>query len=177
MSPTRFEDTIRHIQTTAENVKKSTLKLDGALRAINQLLVRSWGHEILVEVPIKEAIYATPRGLGLGDRVDAIGIHRFEYRANHQRPVSQELALALRYTTVERGPESGDDVRSFRWVSLVPLHGSGAPQVASRRLRVWVGQNLPYLIALLSDTMSKQVEEIAAERRFPEKGKAAKKGN
>ena len=50
-------------------------------------------------------------------------------------------------------------------------------QVASRRLRVWVGQNLPYLIALLSDTMSKQVGEIAAERRFPEKGKAAKKGN
>lgn len=178
MPPTPFEDTIRSIQTAAENLKTSTLKLDGALRAINQLLVRSWGHEIVAEVPIKEAINVTRRRPDLGGLVDAIGIHRFEYCADEKHPLSQELALAVRYAKVERNPESGDEVRSSRWAPLVPLHGSGAPPIASRQLRVWAGQNLPYLIALLSDTMAKQVQDIAAKNTASrEKSKAAKKGN
>lgn len=178
MSATPFEDTIRDIQTTAENLTTSKLKLDGALRAINQLLVRSWGHEIVAEVPITEAIYATHRRPDLGSPVNAIGIHRFEYCADEKHPLSQELALGLRYAKIERNPDSGDEVRSLRWVPLVPLHGSGAPPIASRRLRAWAGQNLPYLIALLSDTMAKRVEDIAAKSTASRgKTKAAKKGN
>lgn len=157
MSPSSFEDAIQDVQHTAQN-----LKLPDALRAINELLVRSWGHEIAVEVPIKGAIYVTPRRPRLGGPVDAFGVHRFEYRADDEHPLSQELALGLRYTRVERNPESGNDVRSFNWVPLVPLRGSGAPPVASRRLRVWAGQNLPYLVALLSDAMAKEVQSSAA---------------
>lgn len=173
MSPTSFEDAIRDGQTTAENLNKPTLRLHDALRAINELLLRSCGDEIAVEVPIKEAIYATRRRRGLGVPVDAFGIHRFEYRADDEHPFRKELALALRYTRVERSPESGDDVRSFTWVPLVPLPGSGAPPVASRRLRVWAGQNLPYLVALLSDALAKQVQSIAAAASH---GSVAKKG-
>lgn len=169
MSPTSFEDTIRDAQTTAQN-----LKLPDALRAINELLVRSWGHEIAVEVPIKEAIYLTPRRPRLEGPVDAFGIHLFEYRAQDEHPLSQELALALRYTRVERNPESGNDVRSFGWVPLVPLRGSGAPPVASRRLRVWAGQNLPYLVALLSDAMAKEVQCSAAAASHAEKDRSKK---
>lgn len=99
MSPTSFEDTIRDVQTTAQN-----LKLHDALRAINELLVRSWGHEIVVEVPIKEAIYVTRRRPRLEGRVDAFGIHRFEYRADDEHPLSQEFTLALRYTRVVEKP-------------------------------------------------------------------------
>ncbi len=171
MSPTSFENAIRDVQTTAQN-----LKLHDALRAINELLVRSWGHEIAVEVPTKQTIYVTQRRPRLGGPVDAFGIHRFECRADDEHPLSQELALALRYTKVKKNPESGNHVRSFIWVPLLPLRGSGAPPVASRRLRVWAGQNLPYLVALLSDAMAKEVHSSAAAASHAEQ-QVVKKGS
>jgi hypothetical protein len=163
MSRASIDGTIRILQTTAQTFNRSTLKLDDALEAVNNLLVRSCGHEITVEVPIREAINATGRRPRLASPVDAIGIHRFEFRgqdADHL--LNHELALALRTTSTKRNTKSGDDIRVVSWVPLVALHGPGALRVASHRLRIWAGRNLPYLVALLSDAMAKEVQDMAA---------------
>jgi hypothetical protein len=171
MSPDSIHGAVRDLQPTAQDFKTSKLKLDDALEAVNNLLVRSCGHEITVEVPIREAINATGRRPRLASPVDAIGLHRFESRGDEADSPNQELALALRYTRVERNQECGEDVRSFRWVPLVPLPGSGVPTTASRRLKMWAGRNLPYLVALLSDAMAKEVQDMAARASRARKGK------
>jgi hypothetical protein len=38
MSPTSLEDALRYFQTTAQNLNKTTSKLDEALRAVNELI-------------------------------------------------------------------------------------------------------------------------------------------
>ncbi len=83
----------------------------------------------------------------------------------------QELALGLRYTTSRKDTKSGHDVQVFNWVPLVPLAGPGAPRPASRRLRLWAGQNLPYLIGLLTGAMAEEVQKVAAVAKHAQKAK------
>ena len=158
-SADKFEETIGELHTTARKPHKATLRLQDALQAINALLVRSCSAEFTVDVPAKDAIRATR--CRQDSPVDGFGVHCFEYLAE-DKSVLRELALALRYTRCEKDAQNGNDVPSFNWVPLVPLRGSGAPPVASRRLKVWVGKNLPYLVALLGDAMTKQVQDIVA---------------
>ncbi len=153
MPPDSFEETIQELHTRAQKRNNTTLRLNDALRAINALLVRSCSDEITVDVPVKDAIRATRRRQD--SAVDGFGVHCFEYLAE-DKGVLRELALALRYTRCEKDTQTGNEVQSFNWLPLVPLHGSGAPSVASRRLRVWVGENLSYLVALLSDAIAKR---------------------
>lgn len=159
-SADKFEEISGELHTTARKRDKvTTLRLHDALRAINALLVRSCSDEITVDVPAKDAIRATRHRQD--SPVDGFGVHCFEYLAE-DKSVLRELALALRYTRCEKDAQNGNDVPSFNWVPLVPLRGSGAPPVASRRLKLWVGKNLPYLVALLGDAMTKQVQDVVA---------------
>lgn len=157
-----FEDTIRELQTTAQKAGKISLRLHDALRAVNELLVQSCNFEIIADVPVKDA--TRPTRLRQDGAVDGFGVHYFEYPTK-DKGVLRELALALRYTRSAKDTQTGKHVQSFHWLPLVPLHGSGAPAVASRRLRVWVGENLPYLVALLSDAMTKQLRDTLAAAR------------
>lgn len=168
-----LEQAIRNLQSTAQRHGKTTVRVHDTLRAINELLVQSSSNEIAVDLPLKDAIRATRRRQD--GPIDGVGVHGFEYNAKN-KGVLRELALALRYTRSERGTQTGDDVPSVTWVPLVPLRGSGAPTVASQRLRLWAGQNLPYLVALLSDAMAKQVQSIAATANHTDRGSVAKKG-
>jgi hypothetical protein len=176
MSPTSFEEAMRYFQITAQNLNKSTVKLDDSLRAVNDVLVRSHGDEIAVAVPPGSSTYATHRGPGLGSVVDAFGIHKFEYRADESDPLTEQLALGLRYTSIEKNTETGDGVKWSNWLPLVPLAGFGAPQLASRRLRVWAGQNLPYLVGLLAEAMAKEVREVVAAANHAQKAEDASSG-
>lgn len=159
MPPKSLEETIGELQTTARKRGKTNLRLHEAVRAINALLVRSCSDEITVDVPGKDAIRATRRRQD--GPVDGFGVHCFAYLAQ-DKGVLRELALALRYTRREKDTQTGNDVQSFNWVPLVRLQGSGAPPMASRRLKVWVGENLSYLVALLSDAMAKRVQDRVA---------------
>jgi hypothetical protein len=173
MSPDSIHGAVRDLQTAAQDFNTSKLKLDDALQAVNNLLVRSCGHEITVEVPMREAISTTSRSPRLSSSVDAIGIHRFEFRGQDtDLLLNHELAFALRYTRANRNTKRDDDVRGFSWVPLVALHGPGAPRIASHRLRMWAGSNLPYLVALLSDAMAKQVQDMATAASHIHKKKA-----
>lgn len=155
----KYEETIRKLHTAARKRDRTTLRLHEALRAINAMLVRVCSDEISVDVPVKDAIYATRRRQD--SPIDGFGVHCFEYLAEGEG-VLRELALALRYARCEKDTHTGNDVRSFNWVPLVPLRGSSAPPVASRRLKVWVGENLPYFVALLTDAMAKHVRDRVA---------------
>lgn len=157
MSPTSLEEALRYFQTTAQTLNKSTMKLDDALRAVNDLLVRSHPDEIAVSLPPGSSTYVTGRGSGAdpiyGDTVIAFGIHNFGYRGDESDPLTEQLALGLMYAP---------DVDVYKWLPLVPLSGFGAPRLASRRLRVWAGQNLSQLVSLLAEAMTKELREVAA---------------
>lgn len=153
---TSFEEAVRYFQTTAQKLNKSTFKLDECLRAVNDLIVRSYKDEIAITVPPDIMTYVTGREYPeskYGDLTLGFGIHRFEYRADENDPWTEQLALGLMHT-----PE----VDVYVWLPLVPLSGFGAPRLASRRLRVWAGQNLPVLISLLANRMASETEQVMA---------------
>jgi hypothetical protein len=166
MSPTSLADALRYFQTTAQNLDKATAKLDDALRAVNDFLVKLSGDEVVVGLDTsKEVIYERRTGPDSGSRVNGFGIARFTYRGeDHEAPTTDELALALRCLSVEtcEYPEGGEElVEMWTWLPLIQLSGFGAPPLAPRRLRLWAGKNLARIVQEIAEAIHEQAEQVA----------------
>jgi hypothetical protein len=167
MPPTSLEDALRYFQTTAQNLNKATSKLDDALRAVNDFLVKLSADEVVVHLDTsKELVYERRTGPDSGSEVDGFGIARFTYRGDDEKaPTTEELALALRCLSVETceypNPGGEELIQMWRWLPLVQLSGFGAPPLAPRRLRLWAGQNLARIVQEIAEAVHKEAEHVA----------------